>query len=61
MKLLFKELGAMIIICLLWGAVVLVLAESFDVVDNGCGGGGDHASQRVKAVDICLRMVVSVC
>eukprot|EP00957_Ditylum_brightwellii_P089726 6833889-Ditylum_brightwellii.AAC.1 len=60
-KLLFKELGMMIIICLRWGAVVLVLAESVDVVDNGCGGGGDYASQRVEAVDICPQMMMSMC
>eukprot|EP00957_Ditylum_brightwellii_P145550 11082442-Ditylum_brightwellii.AAC.1 len=51
----------MIIICLLWGAVVLILAESVEVVDNGYGGGGDHSSQRVEAVDICLRMMMSMC
>eukprot|EP00957_Ditylum_brightwellii_P185525 14125058-Ditylum_brightwellii.AAC.1 len=51
----------MIIICLLWGAVVLVLAESVEVIDDECGGGGDNASQRVEAVDVCPRMMMSMC
>eukprot|EP00957_Ditylum_brightwellii_P078064 5934644-Ditylum_brightwellii.AAC.1 len=40
-------ISMMIIICLIWGAALLPLAESVEVVDDGCGDGGDHASERV--------------
>eukprot|EP00957_Ditylum_brightwellii_P170522 12980112-Ditylum_brightwellii.AAC.1 len=43
MKLLFLKLSTMIIICLLQGVVLMPLAELANVVDDGCGGSGDHA------------------
>eukprot|EP00957_Ditylum_brightwellii_P012887 973846-Ditylum_brightwellii.AAC.1 len=42
------KLDTMIIICLLEGAALLPLAELVEVVDNGCGGVGGHAGERMS-------------
>eukprot|EP00957_Ditylum_brightwellii_P073553 5589123-Ditylum_brightwellii.AAC.1 len=47
----------MIIICLLWGAALLPLAGSVEVVNDGCGGSGDNAGERIEAVDVYPRVM----
>eukprot|EP00957_Ditylum_brightwellii_P100249 7639393-Ditylum_brightwellii.AAC.1 len=60
-KLLFMKLGMMIIIHLLRGMALLPLAGSVELVDNGCGGGGDHAGERIEAFDICPQVMEPMC